>query len=68
MGYLTSIGGVGRFAGIWIGGLLYDGMGTMYEGWGFYSGILFFIPAAVMLVSMIPVRYLRRGHRQKKRR
>ena len=61
LGYLTSIGGVGRFAGIWIGGLLYDGMGTMYEGWGFYSGILFFIPAAVMLVSMIPVRYLPEG-------
>ncbi|MEZ4567649.1 MAG: hypothetical protein R2860_12085 [Desulfobacterales bacterium] len=68
MGYLTSIGGVGRFAGIWIGGLLYDGMGTMYEGWGFYSGILFFIPAAVMLVSMIPVRYLPEGHRQGQRR
>ncbi|MDA3897011.1 MAG: MFS transporter [Desulfobacteraceae bacterium] len=61
LGYLTSIGGVGRLIGIWIGGLLYDGMGAMYEGWGFYSGALFFIPAAVMLFSMIPVVYLPEG-------
>jgi len=61
LGYLTSIGGVGRLAGIWIGGLLYDGMGAMYEGWGCYSGTLFFIPAAVMLISMIPVVYLPEG-------
>ncbi len=61
LGYLTSIGGVGRLVGIWIGGLLYDGMGLMYEGWGFYSGTLFFIPAAVMLISMIPVIYLPEG-------
>ncbi len=61
MGYLTSIGGLGRLAGIWIGGLLYDGMGKMYEGWGFHSGILFFIAAAVMLVSIIPIRYLPEG-------
>lgn len=61
LGYLTSIGGLGRLAGIWIGGLLYDGMGLMYDGWGFYSGILFFIPAAVMLVSMLPVMYLPEG-------
>jgi MFS family permease len=61
LGYLTSIGGVGRLFGIWIGGLLYDGMGEMYEGWGFYSGILFFIPAGVMLISMIPVMLLPEG-------
>ncbi len=61
LGYLTSIGGVGRLIGIWIGGLLYDGLGTMYDGWGFYSGTLFFIPAAVMLISMIPVVYLPEG-------
>ncbi len=61
LGYLTSIGGVGRLIGIWVGGLLYDGLGAMYEGWGFYSGTLFFIPAAVMLISMIPVLYLPEG-------
>ncbi len=61
LGYLTSIGGVGRLIGIWIGGLLYDGLGAMYDGWGFYSGTLFFIPAAVMLISMIPVAYLPEG-------
>lgn len=61
LGYLTSIGGVGRLIGIWIGGLLYDGLGTMYDGWGFYSGTLFFIPAAVMLISMIPVVMLPEG-------
>jgi MFS family permease len=61
MGYLTSIGGLGRFAGIWIGGALYDGFGKMYEGWGFHSGVLFFIAAGVMIISMIPVRYLPEG-------
>lgn len=60
-GRLASVGGVGRLAGIWIGGLLYDGMGKMYEGWGFESGILFFAAAAVMFLSMIPVLYLPEG-------
>ena len=61
MGYLTSIGGIGRFIGIWIGGVLYDGFGKMYQGWGFHSGFLFFIAAGVMLISMIPVKYLPEG-------
>lgn len=61
MGFLTSIGGVGRFAGIWVGGLLYDGMGLMYDGWGFESGTLFFASVAAMLLSMIPVFYLPEG-------
>ena len=60
-GRLASIGGLGRLAGIWIGGLLYDGLGHWYPGWGFRSGTLFFIPAFVMLISMIPVFYLPEG-------
>ena len=61
LGYLTSIGGLGRLAGIWIGGMLYDGLERMYDGWGFHSGTLFFIAAAVMLISMIPVFSLPEG-------
>ncbi|RJP93982.1 MAG: MFS transporter [Desulfobacteraceae bacterium] len=61
LGYLTSIGGAGRFIGIWIGGAFYDGFGKMYDGWGFHSGLLFFIPAAVMLISMLPVMMLPEG-------
>lgn len=60
-GRLASVGGVGRLAGIWIGGLLYDGIGKMYDGWGFESGVLFFVAAAVMFISMIPVLYLPEG-------
>ncbi len=61
LGYLTSIGGMGRVLGILIGGILYDGMGRAYDGWGFYSGTLFFIAAGVMLISMIPVFSLPEG-------
>ena len=61
MGLLTSFGGVGRLGGIWIGGLLYDGLGRMYDGWGFASGALFFVSVGVMLISMIPVYYLPEG-------
>ena len=61
LGYLTSIGGLGRLVGIWIGGMLYDGLERMYDGWGFHSGTLFFIAAGVMLISMIPVFSLPEG-------
>ena len=61
LGYLTSIGGLGRIVGIWIGGLLYDGLELAYDGWGFYSGTLFFIAAGVMLISMLPVFSLPEG-------
>lgn len=60
-GRLTSVGGLGRLAGIWIGGLLYDGLGRKYAGWGFQSGALFFVSAAVMFFSMIPVLYIPEG-------
>lgn len=54
-GRLASIGGIGRIAGAWMGGLFYDGAGRYYNGWGFEHGALFFIAAAVMLLSVIPM-------------
>jgi len=60
-GRLASVGGLGRLLGVWLGGLLYDGMGWMYNGWGFESGVLFFAAAGVMLISMLPVRFLPEG-------
>jgi len=60
-GRLTSMGGIGRIAGVWIGGLLYDGMGQRFEGWGFFEGPLFFVAAAVMLISTLPLFFLPEG-------
>lgn len=54
-GRLASVGGVGRMAGVWIGGVLYDGMGHYYAGWGFHHGALFFIAAGVMFISIVPM-------------
>ena len=54
-GRLASIGGIGRIAGVWIGGLLYDGLGLHYEGWGFYEGSLFFVSAGAMFISIVPM-------------
>ena len=54
-GQLASIGGIGRIAGVWIGGLLYDGLNLKYEGWGFYEGALFFVAAGAMFISIAPM-------------
>jgi MFS family permease len=54
-GRLAAIGGMGRIAGVWVGGIFYDGAGRHYNGWGFEHGTLFFIAAAVMLLSVIPM-------------
>ena len=54
-GRLASIGGVGRLAGVWIGGLLYDGIGHYYAGWGFQHGALFFVAAGVLVISIAPM-------------
>jgi len=54
-GRLASVGGIGRIAGVWIGGVLYDGFGIKYEGWGFSEGALFFVAAAVMFISIFPM-------------
>ncbi len=55
MGKLESIGGMGRMAGVLAGGLFYDRMGTAFAGWGFYHGILFFISAGAMFLSVLPM-------------
>ncbi len=60
-GKLQSIGAFGRFTGIIIGGLLYDGLSRYYEGWGFHEGVLFFIAVGVMLLSTIPMFYVPEG-------
>jgi MFS family permease len=60
-GRLASMGGMGRIGGVWIGGLLYDGMGLQFEGWGFYEGPLFFVAAAVMIISTLPLFFLPEG-------
>ena len=53
MGKLESIGGIGRIFGILAGGLLYDRMGTAFDGWGFYNGALFFVSSGAMFASVV---------------
>lgn len=60
-GRLTSVGGLGRIVGVWIGGLLYDGFQLYYEGWGFYEGSLFFVAASIMFLSTIPMAFIPEG-------
>jgi MFS family permease len=60
-GRLTSMGGLGRIVGIWVGGFFYEGLDHHLAGWGFYHGDLFFIAAAVMLISTIPLFLLPEG-------
>jgi predicted MFS family arabinose efflux permease len=54
-GKMQSMGAAGRFVGVWIGGLLYDGLRAEFDGWGFAHGWLFFIACGAMLVSTIPM-------------
>ncbi len=49
MGQLTSLGGLGRIFGIFIGGILYD------SGFGFRNGPLFIVASSVMFLSAIPM-------------
>lgn len=60
-GRLQSVGAMGRFVGVWVGGLLYDGLPFIYEGWGFRSGTLFFIASGAMILSTIPMLFLPEG-------
>jgi MFS family permease len=60
-GRLSSMGGLGRILGIWIGGVLYDGLGRYYSGWGFEKGALFFVASFAMLISVIPLKGLPEG-------
>lgn len=55
MGQFSSIGGVGRIAGITIGGYFYNG------GWGFRNGLLFFAASFVMFISTIPMFFAPEG-------
>jgi len=64
-GRLQSIGAAGRFGGVWIGGLLYDGLPFKYEGWGFHEGWLFFIACSVMALSTIPMFFVPEGGAEK---
>lgn len=60
-GRLTSMGGMGRIMGIWVGGFLYEGLGNQAAGWGFYHGDLFFVASGVMLISTLPLFLLPEG-------
>ncbi|MFX1538490.1 MAG: MFS transporter, partial [Promethearchaeota archaeon] len=60
-GRISSVGGLGRIGGVWIGGLLYDGLQLQYPGWGFHSGWLFFIAALVMFLSTVPMFFTPEG-------
>ncbi|MHA1518844.1 MAG: MFS transporter [Promethearchaeota archaeon] len=62
MGQLTSLGGVGRILGIFLGGMLYEGFFRFqYEGWGFREGALFYIASLVMFLSTIPMFFVPEG-------
>lgn len=61
LGRLTSMGGLGRMTGVWVGGLLYDGMGIHFSGWGFYEGGLFFVASGAMWLSILPLLLLPEG-------
>ncbi|MFC1829427.1 MFS transporter [Thermodesulfobacteriota bacterium] len=60
-GRLTSIGGIGQITGVWIGGLLYDGLSLRYDGWGFHEGALFFVAAGAMFISTVPLLFVPEG-------
>ncbi len=60
-GRLLSVGALGRIVGVWIGGIAYDGLSRYYEGWGFHSGLLFFVASGVMLLSTIPMFFVPEG-------
>ncbi|MFX1568198.1 MAG: MFS transporter [Promethearchaeota archaeon] len=55
IGQLTSIGGLGRMFGIFIGGFLYE------SGFGFRNGPLFFVASLVMFISSIPMLFTPEG-------
>ncbi|MHA1674948.1 MAG: MFS transporter [Promethearchaeota archaeon] len=62
MGQLTSLGGIGRILGIFLGGMLYEGFFRFqYEGWGFREGALFYIASLVMFLSAIPMFFVPEG-------
>lgn len=60
-GNLQSLGGLGRILGVWAGGAFYNRFGGSYEGWGFAEGSLFFVSAAFMVLSVIPMFFVPEG-------
>ena len=66
IGGLTSIGGLGRILGVFLGGLLYDLNATQYEGWGFREGWLFYIAAGVIFLSILPILSVPQGGQSSK--
>lgn len=60
-GRIASISGFGQILGVWIGGVLYNGMGNQYEGWGFFEGSLFFVASFAMFISVIPMLFMPEG-------
>jgi len=61
LGRLTSMGGLGRMTGVFVGGLLYDGLGSHFSGWGFHEGALFFVASGAMWISTLPLLLLPEG-------
>ncbi|MBN2157511.1 MAG: MFS transporter [Candidatus Lokiarchaeota archaeon] len=61
MGWLNSIGGIGRIIGATLGGFFYDLNGQQYEGWGFEQGLLFFVASGIMFLSIIPMSFTPEG-------
>lgn len=60
-GKLASVGGAGRILGALAGGALYDGMGRAFAGWGYKEGGIFFVAAAAMFVSVVPLLFMPEG-------
>ncbi len=60
-GRLASVGGAGRILGALAGGALYDGMGKAFAGWGYKEGGIFFVAAAAMLGSVVPLLVMPEG-------
>ncbi len=60
-GRIASISGFGQILGVWIGGVLYNGMELQYEGWGFFEGSLFFVASFAMFISVIPMLFMPEG-------
>ena len=61
MGWLNSIGGIGRILGALLGGFYYDFNGLEYEGWGFAEGSLFIYASLIMFISTIPMIFTSEG-------
>ena len=60
-GRLASVGGAGRILGAAAGGLLYDGAGRAFAGWGYAKGGIFLVASGAMLVSVIPLLFMPEG-------